>query len=36
MGFRKPGDKVNVESDMMVKYVERILSGRAATAAAAS
>ena len=36
MGFRKPGDKVNIESDMMAKYVERILSGRAAMAAAAS
>ena len=35
MGLRKPGDKVNVESDMMAKYVERILSGRSATAAAA-
>ncbi|HVN28284.1 MAG TPA: riboflavin synthase, partial [Candidatus Binataceae bacterium] len=33
MGVRKPGDKVNVESDMMAKYVERILSGREAQAA---
>ena len=36
MGLRKPGDKVNIESDMMAKYVERILSGRGALAAAAS
>jgi riboflavin synthase len=36
MGVRKPGDKINVESDMMAKYVERILSARAATTAAAS
>jgi riboflavin synthase len=36
MGLRKPGDKVNIESDMMAKYVERILSGRGAMAAAAS
>ena len=36
MGFRKPGDKVNIESDMMAKYVERILSGRGAIAAAAA
>jgi len=34
MGFRQPGDKVNIESDMMAKYVERILSGRGAMAAA--
>ncbi len=36
MGFRKPGDKLNIESDMMAKYVERILNGRGAMAAAAS
>jgi riboflavin synthase len=36
MGFRKPGDKVNIESDMMAKYVERILGARGAMAAAAS
>jgi riboflavin synthase len=36
MGIRKPGDKVNVESDMMAKYIERILSARGAMAAAAS
>ena len=29
MGFREPGDKVNIESDMMAKYVERILGGGA-------
>ena len=36
MGIRKPGDKVNIESDMMAKYVERILGARGATSAAAS
>jgi riboflavin synthase len=36
MSVRKPGDKVNIESDMMAKYVERILGARAAQAAAAS
>ena len=30
LGFRKPGDKVNIESDMMAKYVERIFAVRAA------
>jgi riboflavin synthase len=25
LGFKRPGDAVNVESDMLVKYVERIL-----------
>ena len=34
LGFKKPGDKVNIESDMMAKYVERILSARASLAAA--
>ena len=34
--LKKPGDKVNVESDMMVKYVERILSERGLLAAAGS
>jgi riboflavin synthase len=34
MGIRKPGDKVNIESDMMAKYVERILSERGASVAA--
>ena len=27
LGYRKPGDKVNLEPDMIVKYVERLLSG---------
>jgi riboflavin synthase len=36
MGIRKAGDKVNIESDMMAKYVERILAGRGAIAAAVS
>lgn len=25
LGFKRPGDAVNIESDMLVKYVERIL-----------
>ena len=25
LGFKRPGDTINVESDMLVKYVERIL-----------
>jgi riboflavin synthase len=36
IGLRKPGDHINVESDMMAKYVERILSGHGVLAAAAS
>jgi riboflavin synthase len=28
LGFKKPGDAVNIESDMLVKYVEKILAGR--------
>jgi riboflavin synthase alpha subunit len=36
MGVRRPGDKVNIESDIMAKYVERILSGRGVMAAAPS
>ncbi len=36
LGYKKPGDKVNVESDMMVKYVERILGERGLLAAAGS
>jgi riboflavin synthase len=36
IGLRKPGDPINVESDMMAKYVERILSGHGVLAAAAS
>ena len=27
LGYRNPGDKVNLEPDMIVKYVERLLSG---------
>jgi riboflavin synthase len=34
LGFRKPGDKVNIESDMMAKYVERILGDRGTRMAA--
>jgi riboflavin synthase len=43
LGFKRPGDSINVESDMLVKYVERILgaipaasasNGRKRTAAA--
>ncbi len=30
MGVRRPGDKVNIESDMMAKYVERIFERDAA------
>ncbi len=36
LGYKKPGDRVNVESDMMVKYVERILGGRGPLAAVGS
>lgn len=36
LGYKKAGDKVNVESDMMVKYVERILGERGLLAAAGS
>ncbi len=28
LGFRKPGDKVNLEPDLIAKYVERLLTGR--------
>ena len=35
LGARRPGDAVNIESDMMVKYVERILVARGAAASAA-
>ncbi|MGH7985226.1 MAG: riboflavin synthase [Candidatus Binataceae bacterium] len=28
LGFKRPGDKVNVESDMLMKYVERIVGAR--------
>ncbi len=34
LGARRPGDAVNFESDLLVKYVERILEGRGALAAA--
>ncbi len=34
LGTRRPGDKVNIESDMMVKYVERMLEERGVLAAA--
>ncbi len=30
LGFKQPGDSVNVENDMLVKYVEKILAVRAA------
>jgi len=33
LGFKRPGDAVNVESDMLVKYVERILGPYAPAAA---
>lgn len=33
LGQKGPGDAVNVESDMLVKYVERILTGRSNGAA---
>ncbi len=36
LGFRKPGDKVNIESDMMAKYVERMLGERGTRMAADS
>ena len=29
LGFKQPGDSVNVENDMLVKYVEKILTTRA-------
>jgi riboflavin synthase len=34
LGFKQPGDSVNIENDMLVKYVERILAVRAAAPAA--
>jgi|YelNatPaOPRAMG01_1025707.scaffolds.fasta_scaffold02874_9 riboflavin synthase len=34
LGTKGPGDRVNVESDMMAKYVERMLQERGALAAA--
>src|ERR1700722_14393849 len=30
LGFKQPGDSVNIENDMLVKYVEKILAVRAA------
>jgi riboflavin synthase len=33
LGTKRPGDAVNIESDMMVKYVERILAARTAAGA---
>jgi riboflavin synthase len=35
LGYKKIGDKVNVESDMLAKYVERMLGERGAPSAAA-
>jgi riboflavin synthase len=31
LGLKRPGDRVNIESDMLVKYVERLLSMRNGT-----
>ncbi|MGO9602370.1 MAG: riboflavin synthase [Candidatus Binataceae bacterium] len=36
LGSRKAGDKVNFESDMLVKYVEKMLAGRGFAAASAA
>jgi riboflavin synthase len=36
LGTKKVGDQVNIESDMMVKYVERILAARKMTGARAA
>jgi riboflavin synthase alpha subunit len=33
--YKKPGDAVNFESDMMAKYVEKILAARETPIAAA-
>ncbi len=35
LGHKKPGDRVNVESDLMAKYVERALAGYGGPAVAA-
>jgi riboflavin synthase len=35
LGLRKPGDKVNFESDMLVKYVARMLGERGLARASA-
>ncbi|GAA4125678.1 riboflavin synthase [Nocardioides fonticola] len=29
LGFRQPGDRVNLETDVIAKYVEKLLGGRA-------
>lgn len=34
LGFKQPGDAVNIENDMLVKYVEKILAARATPALA--
>jgi len=34
LGFKQPGDTVNIENDMLVKYVEKILAIRATPALA--
>jgi riboflavin synthase len=31
LGFRGPGDRVNLEVDVLAKYVERLLAGRSTT-----
>jgi riboflavin synthase len=31
LGFRQPGDRVNLEVDVLAKYVERLLAGRLAS-----
>ena len=36
LGTKRPGDAVNIESDMMVKYVERILASRGVAGARAA
>lgn len=36
LGRKKPGDKVNVESDMLAKYVERMVGERGSLSAAVS
>jgi len=36
LGSKKPGDKINFESDMLVKYVEKMLAGRGLSPAAAA
>jgi riboflavin synthase len=30
IGFKKPGDPVNIETDMIGKYVERFMTGKPA------